>query len=45
MEDDLKQNAILTISTAQFMQPDQHNNQKHIGTIKKSWLWHNSELT
>ena len=30
-----KQNAILTNSTAQHRQPDQHNNQKYIGTIKK----------
>ena len=40
--------AILPNSTAQHMQPDQHNNQKYIGTIKKiniNWLWHNSKLT
>jgi hypothetical protein len=33
---DLKINAILTNSTAQHRQPDQHNNQKYIGTIKKN---------
>ena len=29
-------------------QPDQHNNQKYMGAIKKinlNWLWHNSKLT
>ena len=40
MEDDLKKNAILTNSTAQHRQPDQHNNQKYIGTIK---LQHNCD--
>ena len=35
MEDKLKINAILTNITAQYRQPDQHNNQKYIGTIKK----------
>ena len=34
-------NVILTNSTAQHRQPDQYNNQKYIGTIKKiklNWL-------
>jgi hypothetical protein len=40
MEDDLK-NTILSNSTAHHRQPDQGNNQKYIGTIKKiklKWL-------
>jgi hypothetical protein len=39
MEDDL--NAILTNGPVQDRQPDQHNNQKYISTIKKinlNWL-------
>ena len=32
MEDNLKKNAILTNSTVQHRQPDQHNNQKYICT-------------
>jgi hypothetical protein len=31
-------NAVLTNSTAHHRQPDQHNNQKYIGTLKKSTL-------
>jgi hypothetical protein len=41
MEDDLQQNSILTNSTAQHRQPDQHINQKYIGTneeINLNWL-------
>jgi hypothetical protein len=41
MEDDLNKNANLTNSTAQRRQPDQHNNQKYIGTSEKinlNWL-------
>ena len=37
-----KKKAILTNSTVQNSQPDQHNSQKYIGT---NWLWHNSKLT
>ena len=48
MEDDLKQkwkttsnkNANLTNSTVEYRQPDQHNNQKYIGTINKiNLIW------
>jgi hypothetical protein len=35
---------ILTNSTAQHRQPDQHSNQKYIGIFKKD-NWHNSQLT
>ena len=57
MEDDLiffenwrrpQKRAILTNSTAQHRQADQHNNRKYIGTIKKinlNQLWNNSKLT
>jgi hypothetical protein len=38
MEDDLKKMAILTNSTAQHRQHDQHSNQKYIGQLKKSTL-------
>jgi hypothetical protein len=41
MTDDLKKNAILTNSTVQRRQPDQHNNQKYIGTNEENnlnWL-------
>ena len=42
MEEDLKKRG----NFDQHRQPDQHNNQKYIGTIKKinlNWLWHNKK--
>ena len=36
MEDDLQKNAILTNSTVQHREPDQHNNQKYIDTNEKN---------
>jgi hypothetical protein len=35
-----KNKIFLTNSTAQYRKPDQHNNQKYIGTIKKiNLIW------